>query len=160
MREPTASADQGKSENETAMSETIRDIFACYRTIAVYGISRDPEAASHRVSSYLAAKGYNIIPINPHVDQIIGRKAYHRIEDVRENIDVLEVFRPADQVPAVVQEAVERRRQKGDIHVIWLQLDIKSEAARELAGKAGILFVQDRCMMVEHRRIYSCKERA
>ncbi|MFH1081544.1 MAG: CoA-binding protein, partial [Pseudomonadota bacterium] len=91
---------------------------------------------------------------------MLGRAVYHRLDDIPENIDVLQVFRPSPEVPSVAQEALERRRKKGDIHVIWLQLGIKSEAAREMAESAGILFVQDKCMYVEHRRIFSRKEKA
>ncbi len=112
------------------------------------------------MASYLAEKGYRILPINPHADRIDGRKVYPRLEDVPEEIDVLDIFRPSDQVPSVVREAVERRRKRDDIHVVWLQLDIKSEEARSLAEKAGMTFVQDRCMMVEHRCLHPLKGRA
>ena len=159
MENPENPSEKGKPENEAAMSETMKVIFERYHTIAVYGMSGDPKAASYRIPAQLASRGYNIIPINPHADKIIGREVYHRLEDVRENIDVVQVFRPSDQVPAVVQEVLERRRKKSDIYAIWLQLGIKSEKGRELAEKSGILFVQDRCMYEEYRRIFSGKNK-
>jgi len=159
MEKPENPSGKGKTESEAVILETVRAIFECCRTIAVYGMSSDPKAASHRVPAYFASKGYNIIPINPHADKIIDRVVYHRIEDVRENIEVVQIFRPSDQAPAVVQEVLERKRKRGDINAIWLQLGIKSEEGRELAEKAGILFVQDRCMYEEHRRIFPGKNR-
>ncbi len=137
-----------------ATLELLRNIFERYNTIAVYGMSRDPGKAAQWVPSYLHSKGYNVIPINPFADRIIGRRAYHRLEEVQEHIEVLEVFRPSGQVPGVVREAVERKKKKGDIYVIWLQSGIRSDEARKLADGADILFVEDRCMYVEFRRIF------
>ncbi|MGB4549553.1 MAG: CoA-binding protein [Syntrophales bacterium] len=134
--------------------ETLRNIFERYKTIAVYGMSRDPGKAAQWVPSFLQSKGYGIIPINPHAESIIGRKAYRRLEDVKEHIEILEVFRPSEQVTGVVREAVERRQKKGDVYVIWLQSGIRSDEARKLAEGADILFVEDRCMYVEFRRIF------
>jgi len=134
--------------------EILRNIFERYKTIAVYGMSRDPGKAAQWVPSFLNSKGYSIVPINPYADKITGRKAYHRLEEVQEHIEVLEVFRPSGQVPGVVKEAVERKKNKGDIYVIWLQSGIRSDEARKLAEGADILFVEDRCMYVEFRRIF------
>ncbi len=134
--------------------EILRNIFERYKTIAVYGMSRDPGKAAQWVPSFLNSKGYNIIPINPYADRIIGRKASHRLEEVQEHIEILEVFRPSGQVLGVVKEAVERKKNKGDIYVIWLQSGIRSDEARKLAEGADILFVEDRCMYVEFRRIF------
>ena len=137
-----------------ATVELLRNIFERYKTIAVYGMSRDPGKAAQWVPSFLHSKGYNVIPINPYADKIIGRKAYHRLEEVQEHIEVLEVFRPSGQVVGVVKEAVKRKKEKGDIYVIWLQSGIRSDEARELAEGADIVFVEDRCMYVEFRRIF------
>ena len=134
--------------------ELLRNIFERYKTIAVYGMSRDPGKAAQWIPSFLHSKGYNIIPINPYADKIIDRKAYHRLEEVQEHIEVLEVFRPSSQVPGVVKEAVERKKKKGDIYVIWLQSGIRSDEARQLAEGSDIVFVEDRCMYVEFRRIF------
>jgi hypothetical protein len=134
--------------------EIFRSIFERYKTIAVYGMSRDPGKAAQWVPSFLQSKGYSIIPINPYAESIIGRRAYHRLEDIQEPIEILEVFRPSGQVPVVVREAVERKKKRGDIYVIWLQSGIRSDEARKLAEGSDILFVEDRCMYVEFRRIF------
>ena len=134
--------------------EMIRNILEKYRTIGVYGMSRDPGKAANWVPAFLGEKGYFIVAINPNADRIRGHRLYPRLGDVEERIDILEVFRPSEEVPAVVREAVKRRNEKGDIYVIWLQSGIRSEEAGRLAEEAGILFVQDRCMYVEFRRIF------
>jgi len=99
---------------------TIRSIFENYRTIAVYGMSSDGKEPSQRIPSYLASKGYRIIPVNLHADRIAGWETYRRLRDVREHVDILQVFRPSDQALSVVKEAMDRKMKKGDIHVIWL----------------------------------------
>ena len=134
--------------------ESLREILKKSRTIAVYGMSRNPETPAQKVPLYLAERGYRIVPIHPHADVIAGLKASRRLEDVAERIDILDVFRPAAEVPAVVAEAVKRRSDRGDIDVIWLQLGISSKEGKILAENAGIHFVQDRCLMVEHRRLF------
>ena len=134
--------------------ELIRGIFEKYKTIAVYGMSKDPNKPAHQVPAHLLSEGYTIIPINPTTPEIIGLTSYARLEDVPERIEVLDVFRPSDQVLAVVKEAVARREKVGDIAVIWLQEDIRSDEARQLAEQAGILFVQDLCLSKEFRRLY------
>ncbi len=137
------------------MSEDrIREIFENHRNIAVVGISRNPDKPSSGVPKYLLLKGYNIIPVNPYADEIFGRKSYKNLFEVEEEIDIVEVFRPSEEVKKVVQEAIERKKKRGDIKVIWLQEDIKNEDAKKLAEKEGIIFVQDKCMYKEHIRIY------
>jgi uncharacterized protein len=133
--------------------DTLRQIFE-KKTIAVCGMSRDPGKAAHYVPAYLLDKGYEIIPINPYTDAILGRPSYATVHDVPETIDILEVFRPSDQALEVVKQAVARREKKGDVAVIWLQAGISNETARELAERAGIIFVQDRCMMTDFKMLF------
>ena len=133
--------------------EDIKDIFKKYRTIAVYGMSKNEEKAAHYVPSFLLGKGYAIIPVNPTADEIINLKCYAGLKDIAERIDILQVFRPSAQVPDVVKEALDRKKARGDIEVIWLQDGIYNEDARKLAEQAGIIFIQDRCMMKEFKRL-------
>ncbi|MCH7761845.1 CoA-binding protein [candidate division TA06 bacterium] len=100
----------------------IREIFEKYRTIAVYGMSRFEHKPSHRVPAYLLSKGFKIIPVNPFTNQILGRKSYPNLKDIEDKIDILEGFRPSDQVLGIVQEDLERKKERGDIAVIWLQV--------------------------------------
>lgn len=132
----------------------IREIFEKYRTIAVYGMSRFELKPAHRVPAYLLSKGYNILPINPFADQILGRKSYPDFKEIPENIEIVEVFRPSYYVFEVVKDALSRKKAKGDIDVIWLQEGIQNEVARKLAEESGITFVQDRCMVKEYKRLF------
>lgn len=131
----------------------LREILTTYRTVAVYGCSTMPEKPAHYVPAYLQARGYELLPINPGASEILGRKCYPRLEAVEGTIQILDVFRPSREALRVTQEAVERRSSAGDVDVLWLQLGIRSEEARVLAESAGIVFVQDRCMLAEHKRL-------
>ena len=134
--------------------QLIRTIFETYRTIAVFGMSTNPNKPAHYVPLFLVAKGYNIIPINPNAHQIIGQRSYPYLREIRGRIDILEVFRPSEQVPAVMKEAVARRKEGGDISVVWLQEGIQSPDAQRIAEDAGIVFIQDRCMQKEFKRVF------
>lgn len=133
----------------------IKDIYEQNRTIVVYGMSTDPEKPAHMVPKFLMSKGFDIVPINPREDSIIDRKCYPGLRDVEENIGILNVFRPSDQALNVVQEAITRKQDRGDINVIWLQEGIENENARRLAEQAGILFIQDMCIKKEFMRIFN-----
>jgi hypothetical protein len=119
------------------------------RTIAVYGMSRNAHKAAHRVPAALAELGYKIVPINPYADEIMGATAYPTLFDVPESIDIVDVFRPSDDALRVVQEAIARHKERGDIQLIWLQLGIVNQRAQQLAEAANIPFVQNRCMAVD-----------
>jgi len=136
-----------------SQDQHIKDILKTYRTIAVYGMSTNPEKPAHSVPVFLQSKGYTIIPINPGADEIAGCRCYPALADVEEKIDVLEVFRPSEQALDVVREAVERKRIKGDFDVIWLQLGIENERAGELAHREGFTYIENRCMKKEYQRM-------
>ncbi|QDX41549.1 CoA-binding protein [Salarchaeum sp. JOR-1] len=119
------------------------------QTIAVVGCSSTPGKAAHDVPTYLADHGYEVIPVNPYADEILGKRAYDSLDDVAEEIDVVDVFRPGDEAPGIVEQAVAR----DDVNAVWLQLDITNDEAAEMAEDAGLRFVQDKCMKVEHRRL-------
>jgi len=129
--------------------DEIRSILTM-RNIAVVGISRDPSKEAHIVPKYLMDKGYNVIPVNPYANEILGKRAYKSLKDVNEQIDIVDVFRPSEQVHAVVKEAIER----GKIKVIWLQLGIYNKEAIEEAERHGIKVVYNRCIMQEHKRLF------
>lgn len=136
------------------MEQLLKKVFTQYKVIAVYGMSKNPAKPSHTVPAYLYSKGYTIIPINPTTDNIMGLKSYHNLIDVKEKIDILEVFRRSEEVPEVVKEAIERKKQKGDIAVIWLQDGIYHDEAKKSAEKEGITVIQDRCMYRDHRKLF------
>ena len=117
------------------------------RTIAVVGLSADPEKPSHEVAAYLQAHGYRIIPVNPRGGVILGETVYADLRSVPEPIDIVDVFRPAEACLDVAREAV-----AVGAKVLWLQLGIVNEEAAALARAAGLAVVMDRCTLREHRR--------
>lgn len=119
------------------------------KNVAVVGISKNPEKAAHYVPKYLSEHGYNIIPINPNADQILNKKCFRNIDEVHHQVDIVDVFRPSDQVLPIVKQAIRKRPR-----VIWLQEGIHNPEAEELAKKAGIEVVFNRCMLAEHRRLF------
>ncbi|MCI4624968.1 MAG: CoA-binding protein [Candidatus Magnetoovum sp. WYHC-5] len=129
-------------------------IFKKCKTIAVYGMSANSEKPSHRVPMFLMSKGYNIIPVNPNAQQIAGKESHSSLQTIEEDIDIVEVFRPSKEALDIVKMAVDRKRKRGDIKVIWLQSGIINDEAEKLATSAGIIFIQNRCMYTEY--IKSC----
>ena len=130
------------------MARTIEAILRESKTIAVVGLSSDPLRASYGVSEYMQARGYRIIPVNPKETEVLGEKAYARLEDIPEPVDIVNVFRRPLQTPEVAKSAVAIGAK-----VLWLQLEIVNEEAAAIATGGGLDVVMDRCILVEHRKI-------
>jgi predicted CoA-binding protein len=123
------------------------------RTVAVVGASRDPSKWAHIVPKYLKEHGYRIIPINPTASEILGEKAYKSLMEVPEEVEVVEVFRPSEEVPKIAEEVIQRRKARGDVKVLWLQLGITAdEDTKKRLKEAGIALVENACMMETHQR--------
>ncbi len=135
-------------ESDTHSDEQIKEIYKL-KTIAVVGTSKNPEKASHYVPKYLVDKGYNVIPVNPTADEILGKKCYRSLTDIPIPVDIVDVFRPSDQVQPVIEDALKIKPK-----VIWLQEGIHNPEAEFTAKKAGIDVVFNRCMLAEHRRLF------
>ncbi|MFC3478719.1 CoA-binding protein [Halobacterium litoreum] len=120
-----------------------------YETIAVVGCSNTPGKEAHEIPKYLRDHGYDVIPVNPFAEEIFGRAAYDSLADVEEEIDIVDVFRPSDEVAGIVDAAIER----DDVKVVWTQLGIRDDDAAKNAEDAGLRVVQDKCMKVEHQRL-------
>jgi len=135
-------------EKDSYTDEQIKKFYSL-KNIAVIGISKNPEKAAHYVPKYLAEKGYNIIPVNPTADKILDKKCYREIAEVPDSVDIVDVFRPSEEVLPVVREAIKKTPK-----VIWLQEGIHNSEAEELARKAGIEVVFNRCMLEEHQRLF------
>jgi predicted CoA-binding protein len=118
-------------------------------TVAVVGCSSTPGKDAHEIPQYLREHDYDVIPVNPYADEILGRQAYDSLADVEEEIDIVDVFRPSDEVSGIVDAALDRE----DSPVIWTQLGIRDGEATERAEAAGRKVVEDRCMKVEHQRL-------
>ena len=135
-------------EKDHHTDEKIKQILTL-KKVGVVGISRHSAKAAHFVPKYLSEQGFDIIPINPNADKILGKKCYPDISSVEHSIDIIDVFRPSDQVLSVVQEAIKKNPQ-----VIWLQEGIHNLEAEELAREHGIDVVFNRCMLAEHQRLF------
>lgn len=131
----------------------MQEIFDKMKNIAVYGMSTDIAKAAHSVPGYLLKRGYNIIPINPKAETILKQKVYKNLMDIPDKIDILNIFRPEKEALAIVQEAVERKKAKGDIKLIWLQLGLKNAEAKQLAADNGIDYIEDKCIYIEHKKV-------
>jgi predicted CoA-binding protein len=123
------------------------------RRIAVVGCSSTPGKAAHDVPAYLADHGYEIHPVNPFADEILGRAAVDSLSAVEATVDLVDVFRPSDEVPGIVDEAIDRTETRGDLDALWLQRGITHDEAVARAEAAGLAVVQDRCLKVEHQRL-------
>ncbi len=119
-----------------------------FKNIAVVGMSKSEGKPAHFVPKYLIDHGYNVIPVNPTVNEILGRKSYPAVSEIPEDVDVVDVFRRSEDVPSVIDDAI---RKKG-IKVVWMQSGIYNEEAEKKAKENGIEVIFNRCMMVEHRQ--------
>src|SRR5262249_1777881 len=129
-------------------ADEIRDLLRSTHTIAVVGLSDNPGRASHHVAAYLQDHGYRIIPVNPTVTEVLVEKAYPRLEDVPEPIDLVDVCRRPEHMPGIVDAAI-----KVGAKAVWLQLGIVHEEVAAKAQAAGLRVVQDRCTLIEHGRL-------
>jgi predicted CoA-binding protein len=139
------------SDPSNPSAEQIRELFERVRCIAVVGFSRDPTKAARRVPSYLAAKGYDVVPINPKARWIMGRETHATLGDVQEPVDLVVVFRPSSEAGAVVREAMARAERPA----IWLQEGIRADEEAREARDRGWIVVQDLCTYKVHRALYT-----
>jgi uncharacterized protein len=134
---------------DTHSTSDIRKILE-QKNIAVVGMSKNEGKPAHFVPKYLIEHGYNVIPVNPTITEVLGRKSYPSIADIPDNVDVVDVFRRSEDVPPVVNDAINKK----GIKVIWMQSGIYNEEAERKAKENGIDVVFNRCMMVEHNRLF------
>ena len=121
------------------------------KNIAVVGMSKNEGKPAHFVPKYLIERGYNVIPVNPTITEVLGRKSYPSIADISEDVDVVDIFRRSEDVPVVVMDAMKKK----GIKVIWMQEGIYNEEAERKAKENGLDVVYNRCMMAEHKRLFS-----
>jgi predicted CoA-binding protein len=128
---------------------TLRRILKDSRVIAVVGLSADWYRPSYFAAKYMQEHGYRVIPVNPKYDSILGEKCYPSVRDIPERIDIVDVFRKTEDVMPVAEEAIAVRAK-----VLWQQLGVKNEAAAAKARGAGLETVLDRCVKIEHGRLF------
>jgi hypothetical protein len=140
----------------------IKEILTKYKTVAIVGLSRDPSKDSYRVAEYLKKHGFRIVPINPSSDEILGEKSYKSLlgmpTEVQKTLEIIDVFRPSEEVLPIVNQAVQLKKLHGLPYVVWMQLGIINEYAAEKARNVGLTVVMDKCMMQEHRRFLTSNE--
>ncbi|HEX9262702.1 MAG TPA: CoA-binding protein [Candidatus Bathyarchaeia archaeon] len=137
--------------------EEIRSILDKCKTIAVVGLSRESTKESYIVSEHMQKHGFRIIPVNPFAYRILGEKSYKSLSEIPENLkkrlDIVDVFRKAEDVPPVAEQAVKLKKKYGKPCVFWMQLGIVNHQAAEIAREVGMTVVMDKCLMREHRRL-------
>ena len=135
-------------EKDTHSDEEIIEILNL-KKVAVIGMSKHQEKAAHFVPKYLSENGFDIIPVNPNSNEILSKKCYKEITEVECDIDIVDVFRPSEDVLPFVRDAIKKNPK-----VIWLQEGIHNEEAENLAREHGIDVVFNRCMLAEHQRLF------
>jgi predicted CoA-binding protein len=132
-------------------SEEIKNYLQKYKNIAIVGASPNPTKDSNKVTKYMIEAGYNVFPIYPKEDEILGRKVYRSLLDIEDKVDIVVVFRKPAAVTAVAEAAIKR----GDVDVLWTQLGIVNNEAAKTAQENGIKVVQNLCIKIEHQRYFS-----
>lgn len=131
---------------QNASAGEISEILASTRSIAVVGLSDNPDRDSHRVASYLKEQGFRVVPVNPNATEILGERCYPSLREIPFPVDLVDIFRKPEAVPAVVEEAIAM-----GARAVWMQSGIAHNAAADRARGAGLRVVMSRCLMVEHR---------
>ncbi|MDG6900394.1 MAG: CoA-binding protein [Nitrososphaerota archaeon] len=132
-----------------------KEVMRKYKVIAVVGASKNPEKEAYTVPAYLGERGYTIIPVNPTTDSINGQKAYPSLaeipEELAKTVEVVDVFRPSEELPQVAKQVVEMKKGTGRPYVFWGQLGLENDEAKKILSDAKVDYVMDKCMRVEHR---------
>ena len=121
-----------------------------YRTVAVVGLSPDPNRPSYRVASYLDMHGYKVIPVNPHAQEILGKAAYPDLRSIPEPVEIVDIFRRSEEAMPIVEEAI-----KIGAKAVWMQEGVINEEAASVARDAGLMVIMNKCMLKEHQRLKS-----
>lgn len=135
-------------DNSPKTPDLISDILKHYKTIAVVGLSSNPSRPSFGVTRYMQSSGYRIIPVNPNETEVLGEKCYKRLEDIPkpEPIEIVDIFRRSSDIPPVVDSAI-----SVGAKVIWMQQGIENRTAAAKARAAGLIVIEDACILIEHR---------
>jgi len=138
------------------MSE-IKDILSKYKTIAMIGVSKDPTKVSTIVMKYMQKYGYKVIPVNPRAkgEKILGEDVYEKITDIKETVDIVDVFRPSKEAFPIAEDTV-----KIGAKVLWLQLGIRDENEKKLMEKNNIDYVENKCTKMEYQKFFLGKRQA
>jgi uncharacterized protein len=144
----TTSWRQAYGGEVTDTDTLVERILTSYDTITVVGASRNATKAAHTVPAHMQRHGWRIVPVNPHADTILGEVVYRALAEVPQPVGLVDVFRPSDDAAEIARQAV-----AAGATALWLQLGIVSAEARGIAARAGLLYVEDRCLVIEQRRL-------
>jgi len=133
---------------DTALLERLLGIYATTKTIAVVGASADPTEAAQVIPRYLQSQGYRILPVNPRGGELFGERVFRSLAEIDVPVDVVDVFRPAEEAPEIARQAI-----AVGAKVLWLQVGIESDEAQRLAEAAGLTVVMNRCMGATHAQL-------
>lgn len=131
------------------MADPIADLLKWAKTIAVVGMSTNPEKDAHTVPRFLMERGYRVIPVNPTATEILGLKVMKSLSEIKEPVDIVDVFRPGPECDKVAAEAIKLKPR-----AVWLQLGITNPKAKEIVEGAGIQYIEDHCIRIEYNRIF------
>ena len=122
-------------------------------TIAIIGLSSNPGRTSHQIASYMQGEGFRIVPINPNETEVLGEKCYDSMKDLPADIriDMVDIFRNKEYTADMVKEVAEWSKETGQSPVVWTQLNVSTPEAKQIAAEAGLEYIENRCLMVEHR---------
>jgi len=134
--------------------EEIMKILEGHKKIAVVGFSRFPKKPSHYVPKFLIRQGYEVIPVNPNVESVLGLKSYKSLLEIEAPIDIVDVFRPSSDIPPIARQALSMKPRP---RVFWMQEGIYSREAAEMLRENGLIVVWNRCIMKEHNRLFGSK---
>ncbi len=126
-------------------NDELKEILQNAKTIAVVGLSDNPERTSYQISKEMQSLGYKIIPVNPNVDEVLGEKAYRSLEEVEEDIDIINVFRRSEHLLSVAEDAIKTKS-----NIFWAQLGVSDEKAYKLLKERGFTVIMDLCIKVVH----------
>ena len=134
--------------NANNADKNLCEVLKKSKVIVVVGLSPKPHRASHQVAKYLQEEGYKIIPVYPREEEILGEKVYRSLDEIDFEVDIVDIFRKGEDTPPIVEKAVKLP----GIKCVFLQEGVRNEKSKEIANNAGVFYVEDKCLMVEHKR--------
>ena len=137
--------------NNSLVDDKIKELFVSYRTIAIVGVSTDPNKDSNRIMKFIRNTGYKVYPVNPHTENKIinGEKVYKNLEDINDYVGIVNVFRPNEEVEDIAKQTI-----KINANVLWLQLGIHNENAAKLVSENKIYYISNKCIKTEYERLF------
>jgi len=137
--------------NKSLIDDKIKELFVSYRTIAIVGVSADPNKDSNRIMKFIRNTGYKVYPVNPHTENKIinGEKVYKNLEDINDYVGIVNVFRPNEEVEEIAKQTI-----KINANVLWLQLGIHNENAAKLVSENKIYYISNKCIKTEYERLF------